>query len=141
MDKFVKYLFENKEKIVSFDFDDTIYKLAWDKENNDYVRDKRGDPIGSLNKEIAQKIKDYKVNGYKVYVLTTRYAIWRQETEDFLKDNNLWGYVDGVFFTNGAWKAQHAKKLGIQIHYDDDPGEIRRLKYKGIEGKLVKNEK
>ena len=131
----------NETPAVSFDFDDTIFSLEWDKEENDYVRDEDGNPTGTLNKEIAQKIKDYKVQGYKVYVITSRYAIWREETEEFLKDNNLWGYIDDLIFTNGAWKAQTCKKHNVKIHYDDDPGELRRLKYKGITGVKVGNEK
>lgn len=131
---------QNNQKVVSFDFDNTIFKLEWDKENNDYVRDDQGYPAGTLNKDIVQKIKDYKVNGYRVLVITTRMAIWREETESFLKDNNLWGYIDDVVFTNMSWKARTCKKLGVSIHYDDNPDELRRLKYKGIKGILVRNE-
>ena len=135
--QFKDFFTKNKERAVSFDFDDTIFMIEWDKETNDYHRDEQGDPIGTLNKDIAQKIKDYKLQGYKVYVLTTRYDIWRKETEKFLIDNNLMKYIDDVVFTNGAWKANRAKKLGVQIHYDDNPGELRRLKYKGIKGVRV----
>jgi len=123
--------------IVSFDFDSTIALSEWDKEENDYVRDERGDQIQHLNPKIAAKIKEHKVNGDTVYVLTTRYAIWREDTQKFLEDNNLWGYIDDLIFTNGAWKANKAKKLGIKKHYDDDSEELRRLKYKGIEGVMV----
>lgn len=140
MQSFKEHIMQDKQRAVSFDFDNTIFKLHWDKENNDFVRDERGDPTGELNTDIAQKIKDYRVKGYKVYVITTRYAIWREETENFLKDNNLWGYIDDLIFTNGAWKAQTCKKHGVEIHYDDDRGELRRLGYKGIKGILVKNE-
>ena len=129
----------NEAPSVSFDFDDTIFMLDWDKKTNDYVRDERGDPTGTLNKDIAQKIKDYKIQGYRVYVITSRQAIWREETEEYLRDNNLMGYIDDVVFTNGAWKASRCKKYGVSVHYDDDPGELRRLKYKNITGIQVRN--
>lgn len=133
---------EYKEQpAVSFDFDDTIFMHDWDEENNDYARDEDGDPIGTLNEEIAKKIIDYKVKGYKVYVITTRSAVWRQETEDFLRDSSLMGYIDDVIFTDGSWKAKTCKRNGVSIHYDDDPGELKRLKYKGIKGVRVVNEK
>ena len=124
---------------ISFDMDDTIYLTRWDYENKDYIRDEKGNPAGDLNEDIAQKIKDFKVKGYKVFIITSRYAIWRKETEEFLRDNNLMGYIDDVIFTNGAWKAKTCKRNGVKIHFDDDPEEIRRLKYKDIKGIKVKN--
>jgi len=132
--------YTNDRPAVSFDFDDTIFMLEWDDEENDYVRDENGDVVGHLNEDIAKKIKDYKTQGYRVYVITTRYATWRQETEDYLRDHNLMGYIDDVIFTNGAWKANTCKKHGVKKHFDDDPQEIRRLKYKNIIGVRVKKD-
>ncbi len=139
---YMKTFKEYKEtSAVSFDFDNTIFMLDWDDAEKDYSRDDAGDEIGHLNEEIAKAIKDYKVKGYKVYVITSRYAIWRGETEEYLADHNLMSYIDEVIFTNGSWKAATCKKNGVERHYDDDPEELRRLRYKGIEGILVKNEK
>ena len=126
--------------VVSFDFDDTIFMTQWDNKNNDLVRDDEGNPIGTLNKDIAKKIKEYKNKGYTVYVITTRFEKWRPETEKFLQDNDLMNYIDEVIFTNNAWKANTCKKYGVKIHYDDYPEELRRLKYKKIKGVRVKNE-
>lgn len=131
--------FTNKP-VVSFDFDDTLFMLHWNTEETDYVRDDHGTPVGTLNKKIAEKIIDYKTEGYIVYIITSRYAIYRNEVEDYLRDNNLMGYIDDVIFTNGSWKASTCKKYGVRIHYDDDPQELRRLKYKKIETVKVKNE-
>jgi hypothetical protein len=126
-----------KDNIVSFDFDDTIFMLDWDFENSDFVRDENGNPTGKLNTKIAKKIKEYKTNGYTVYLITSRYAVWREEVENYLKDNNLMGYIDDVIFTNGESKSITCKKLGVVKHYDDDRVEIRDLENVGIEGVLV----
>ena len=129
---FKQFFSEEKEEVISFDFDDTIALSQWDHENNDYLRDENNDIVQKPNKRIIDLIKDYKNKGYKVIVVTTRYDKWRQETEDQLKE---WGVpIDEVHFTNGAWKANRLKKLGVFLHYDDDHEELRRLKYKGIKG-------
>jgi len=126
---------------ISFDFDGVIGLHEWDPKERDYKRDpKTGEIIEIFNKKIGQKIKDLRVEGHDIIVVTTRYAIWREETEQFLEDNNLMGYIDEVHFTNGAWKANKLKKLGVEKHYDDNPQELRRLKYKGIKGVLVPDE-
>ena len=130
----------NETPAVSFDFDDTIFMLKWDKENNDYMRDEKGHPVGKLNTDIAKKIKKYKSEGYKVYVITSRRDNWRDETEEFLADNKLMQYIDDVIFTNGAYKANICKRYGVKVHYDDDMRELHRLKHKGIDGVRVHNE-
>jgi acid phosphatase class B len=134
MKTFKHYIIENADDVVSFDFDSTISMPEWDVEEGDYVRDNDGMEVATLNEEIAQKIKEYKENGYTVYLITSRYDRWRDETEQFLKDHNLFQYFDDVIFTNGAWKADTCKRKGVKIHYDDDIEELRRLKYKGIKG-------
>jgi len=140
MKTFKEHLLEKElPPAVSFDMDDTIYLTRWSYEDKDYIRDEKGNPAGDLNEDIAKKIKDYKIAGYKVFIITSRYDIWRKETEEFLQDNNLMQYIDDVIFTNGSWKAKTCKRNGVKIHFDDDPEEIRRLKYKDIKGIKVIN--
>ena len=139
MKSFQKYMKEEDDKpVVSFDFDNTIAMSYWDNENNDYVRDVDGSAFQTPNEEIVNKIKEYKSKGYRVIVVTSRYDKWREDTESQLKE---WGIpIDKVYFTNGAWKANGLKQLGVEVHYDDDWEELRRLKYKGIKGIKVRNE-
>ena len=123
MDKFKDYM--NKTNIVSFDFDDTIYSLQWDPEERDYKRDKNGEIIGVLNPEIAAKIKEYHNNGWKVIIVTTRDEKWKQEVLDFVKKHNL--PIEEFHFTNGAWKRNTLKRLGVKVHFDDHKDELKRL--------------
>ena len=139
MESFKEYT-EKNEKAVSFDFDDTIYMLNWLDEENDFERDAYNVPIGRLNKKIAAKIKQYSQDGYLVYVITSRYDIWKEDTETFLKDNDLLQYIENVIFTNGAWKANTCKRMGVSVHYDDDIKELKRLRYKNIVPVRVKHE-
>ena len=124
---------------VSFDFDGVIALPKWDEEKEDWERDAKGNRTEYFNPKIGQKIKDHAVAGDEVIVVTSRLAIWREETEAFIADNNLMGYIDGVYFTNNSWKANTLKKMKVDLHYDDYMEELRRIKYKKIKVILVKD--
>ena len=132
-------LWENKnQKVVSFDFDNTITLYKWDKQEGDYIRDKDGLPFGFPNDRIIQRIKDHVTNGDKVIIITSRNEIWKKEIEDFVKKHNI--PISEIYCTNMSWKANTLKKLGASMHYDDDIDELRKLKHKGIKGILVSDQ-
>lgn len=126
----------NMEKIVSFDFDDTIFKLKWDTEENDFVRDDGLNTIGELNLKIDGLIRQYAAAGWKVVIVTSRYDVHKQEVIDFVKEHNL--PISEIYCTNGENKINTLMKVKAQIHYDDDKSEIDAINRHGeIKGILV----
>lgn len=128
--QFLKEEEEDKRPIASFDFDDTIFSLQWDPKIGDYERDDSGSSSGKLNHEIAETMDKYKADGWKVILVTSRPRLWLQEVKDFCREHAV--PVDEYYSTNFEYKAPILKKLGVQIHYDDDNDEIDKIKEEGI---------
>jgi hydroxymethylpyrimidine pyrophosphatase-like HAD family hydrolase len=123
----------NIEKIVSFDFDDTLISY----QESSYFSE-----IPILNEKVYSLMKQYKADGYKVIIVTTRYEhLWGSETLEILTKFNILGPIieskDDVHFTNHQWKVDTLKKLNVSIHYDDNPYEIQMLNGTEIVGILV----
>jgi acid phosphatase class B len=122
-------------EVVTFDFDDTIL-MTRDDSDWGVVQDKP-------NKNVIKDLHYWSRNADRIYIVTSRYRnregkghypkghpAYRTSIEDFLKEQGI--YVNGVYFTNGKLKAPTLQKLGSELHYDDDPEEIRVAKSAGI---------
>ena len=143
--KLVKELYENIEnptgdtsqQTISFDFDNTIGLMVWNQEENDYERDDNGDEIQLPNKQIIQRIHNYKAEGYNVIVVTSRYEQWKQDVADKLKEWDV--PITEIHCTNHNYKVGTLKRLGVIKHFDDDVDELRRIKHTRIIPVRVRN--
>jgi len=115
--------------IISFDFDDTIFKLEWDGINNDYKRDPQGASMGILNQDIARLIKNYASKGIKIIIVSSRQEEMKQEIVDFVTEHNL--PISDIYCTNGQDKVHLLKELGVSKHFDDDRFEIDAINKDG----------
>lgn len=112
-------------KVVTFDFDNTIVKSF-------YNTSAQGEEIyqfGGVNKEIIKRIAAFKKSGTTVFVVTARdngLEVGDSKVENLLRRFKV--EVDGIFYTNGATKAQRLYELGSRLHYDDDPEEHKAIK-------------
>jgi hypothetical protein len=128
-----------QKKIVSFDFDDTIFIIARD--SDDYYLPKYDpkDPdtaLGHVNPVIVNLINQYSSSGWEVICVTSRVSQYKKQVEDVIRDNHL--PISRIYCTEGQDKVFKLKELGVSKHYDDDPIEIQYLNGTGIEGILVK---
>ena len=115
--------------IISFDFDDTIFKLEWDGINNDYKRDPQGASMGILNQDIARLIKNYASKGIKIIIVSSRQEEMKQEIVDFVTEHNL--PISDIYCINGQDKVHLLKELGVSKHFDDDRFEIDAINKDG----------
>lgn len=124
------------QQVISFDFDGTIFMNEWDEADNDYKRDSSGNVAGEVNAGIISLMRDYASSGYRVIIVTSRYASNKGEVERIVKENNL--PVAEIVCTSGNLKAPILKMLKALKHYDNDADEINAIKQAGIvEGILV----
>lgn len=97
---------------VSFDFDDTLST-------------KRG-------KDLAKKLMS---EGDEIYITTRRQE---KDSESVYKVADELGIPHSrVHFTNGKLKWQLLKELGINVHYDNNPDEIKAIQDKSPEIKAI----
>jgi len=124
--------------IVSFDFDSTILKKKWDKEEGMEV------PVG-LDPRAKDLIEKERAKGNKVIIVTSRYgpgAAFGRDNKDITAAAQKLGEDPKdpkkslpVYFTNGKDKAGILKNLKVTKHYDDDPHEINAIKVQNADPK------
>lgn len=120
------------QKIVSFDFDSTIFIPDWDKDDGYYKSvDGSGEATGVINVNIADLIRKYHSQGWKCICVTSRFEKDKQFVIDTIKKHNL--PIQEVYCTNQQDKVFKLKELGVSIHYDDDTSEIMMAERGGIE--------
>lgn len=101
-------------KIVSFDFDGTL-----------------STPKGQ--EKALNLIKE----GYRVFIITARQS--KDSKEVFDVADKLGIRRSDIYFTNGKNKWETVKRLGIAIHYDNNPEQVDLInKMTKTEGKLFK---
>ena len=130
-----RYLVENEEeKVITFDFDDTLSLSHWGEEEDNWVHD---GPHEMMIERVKNFISDPSVI---VYVVTSRYEKHeakalespdQKSVREFLEEHNL--NVEDVYFTNGQPKIETLLKLGSVMHHDDDPGDILDARENEIE--------
>ena len=122
--------------IVTFDFDNTIAM-------SHMVIDADGDvtyEFDGYNNVIVDKIRQHISNGDEVYIVTSRVKAKEGMFPDdtvpkHLHNLGLQGYFlpDRLFYTNTQPKIQTLRRLGSQLHWDDDIEEMISLKSSSIE--------
>jgi len=105
---------EFANKIVSFDFDDTL----------------------STTKG-QEKAKQMLAEGYRVFIITARQSKDSKEVYDVA--DKLGIKRSDIYFTNGKNKWETVKRLGVAIHYDNNQEQVDLInKMTKTEGKLFK---
>ena len=118
-----------QQKIVSFDFDDTIFMLEFDPENENYKKDPLTEmPIGTPNPKIVALINQYNQDGWKVIVVTSRMNKYKDQVEDVVRELGL--PIQEIYCTGGEDKVITLMRLGVSKHYDDDRFEISAIRSK-----------
>jgi acid phosphatase class B len=103
----------SQQKLVSFDFDDTLRRSS------------DGNPI----RENVSKLLGHSRNGDFVYIVTSRKDTDENKSEinKFLLDNGLNSFIKSIFLVGGL-KRDRLVELGVSQHYDDKDHEIQALK-------------
>lgn len=126
---------DQKQRIVSFDFDNTLTAKYSDKFGT-----RSAIEIGP-NPEMISRLKRHKALGDIVYIVTARKkdTIRVKDVKEFVKHHNL--PIDGIYFTSYQPKIHTLLKLGAERHYDDKEREIQDIQKFGlnkVKGVLVK---
>ena len=141
------FLTENKEQVVTFDFDDTLSLSNFETVPDQPDPDLEDWVHHGPNQETIDIFNDYKKKGYIIYVVTARYESREKESaqkahqvdvKTFLNTHNL--EVDGIFYTNGDYKAEklldisnkHGLKPQELTHYDDYDEDVQKAQAVGI---------
>jgi len=129
-----KFLKEEEQRVVTFDFDDTLSLSHWGEEEDNWVHD-------GPHKMMVEKIKNFIADpSVAVYVVTSRFEENEPQAhknpdqkavKEFLGEMGI--SVKDIFFTNGQPKIETLLKLDSTLHHDDDPEDIRDAKENGIE--------
>jgi len=121
---------------VSFDFDDTLQSS---------LEPDRNFPMnnwhGAINRNIEELVHFHANRGDEVIIVSTRYDIEenKQEIEEFIKIHKL--PIKDIFLTNFKWKRNTLKRLKVDMHFDDNLDELKRLKHTSVKGIHVKDQK
>tara|TARA_Y100000592_G_C5407970_1_gene286629 strand:+ start:760 stop:1104 length:345 start_codon:yes stop_codon:yes gene_type:complete len=112
------------KKIISFDFDETLYFEDKDQKQN---------------KKLIELIKKYYRKGFETIIVTARSkyydkAISKISVIDFVKLHKI--PITKIYFTNGKLKGPILKKIGSKLHFDNDLEEIESCKKSNI--KVIK---
>lgn len=122
------------QKIVSFDFDDT---LCWESD-------------GTPNDKMLAVVRQHAADGHKCYIVTARHrshesSKWIKENEpdrvrikDFIKEHDL--PIKQCHFTAHELKGPILRQIGAYRHYDDQPEQLRSARENGIEAIQVRRE-
>ena len=104
---------DSTPQIITVDFDDTI----------------RMSDGGYPNTEVIDKIKQFKADGAKVYIVSSRKDTSDNKLfiDDFLDTNNI--SHDGIYLTDMKDKWYNVNELGSNMHFDDDDEEFKAIKH------------
>lgn len=92
---------------------------------------------GTLNKKAYRDIAKIALkDGHEVYVVTARHD---DNLDDVKKVAEAIGIkLSNVYATNGRDKVDTIKKLRINLHYDNNPDQVKMIKDAGIKAILAK---
>lgn len=110
--------------IVTMDFDLNLFLPQPEEADKEYP---------DANIKTVESYRNHMSRGHDVYIVTSR-SYNRQSMQQilkFLKKYNL--VAKDILHTNGDLKAKTLKKLGSQLHYDDDPEENKAAEAVGIQ--------
>lgn len=118
-----KFMAESEQpRIITFDFDGTLTSNRFS-----YSPYSTSEDVGP-NLENIERIKKFKKEGARVYIVTRRLKEQHsiEEIVAFVRAFKL--PIDGLHFTNLQDKVHTLMRLGCQMHFDDDPQEIAAIK-------------
>jgi acid phosphatase class B len=107
--------FLNEQRIVSFDFDDTLH--------HNYTP----------NESMIGIMHDHHREGDLVIIMTARHEGGIPSVYDFVKKHNL--PVSNIYHTSMNLKGSYLKRLGCSIHYDDNVSQRSDVSAHGIEAR------
>lgn len=86
------------------------------------------------NMKVVDSYRKHMEHGHDVYIVTSRIYNRQSimEIMNFLDKYKL--KAKDIHHTNGDLKAATLERLGSQLHYDDDPEEIKAAEKVGIKG-------
>jgi len=127
--KFINEAEGSAPQVVTVDFDDTI---RMSKSTDDDESESETEPRTYPNQIVIDKIKEFKAQGAKVYIVTSRRSTKDNERflDDYLDTNDV--SHDGIHLTNTHDKWYTINNLGSDMHFDDDNDEFKAIK-NGIE--------
>lgn len=96
-------------RIVSFDFDSTLFLTRFDEDF--------GVVEAGPNLPMLSRLRAHLAEGDTVWIVTSRRADQSAGVESFLAEHAL--DVAGVHFTSGAHKIDTLLTLGVTVHHDD----------------------
>ena len=103
--------------IVTFDFDGTLWRWGFDPEEGVFSRSCGPDP------EAIALVHEWRQKGALVHIVTSRGSSNRSEVDLFT--DKFGELFEGVHFTEGCLKAATLSILGSNLHFDDDPEELK----------------
>lgn len=110
-----------KYKIVTSDYDDTLLFHQYDPELGTIID-------FAVNTDLVHRLRAMIDRGVTVYIVTARDPAWEDDTPlqtppyRFVKEQNL--DVAGIYYTSGEFKAETLKRLGSELHFDDNEEEM-----------------
>lgn len=120
------------ESTYSFDYDSTLIKYRYERDENGEIEDVVYDQPHDVN---IGKLQDLASKGHRIVIVTSRVLPKADGTqfawddtpgpEQFIRDHGL--PVEEVFYTDGKPKIDTLVKLGVVAHWDDDENEIEHI--------------
>jgi len=127
--QFINEADESGPKIITVDFDDTIRMSNEDYEDDESESEEETQSEATPNPIVIDKIREFKAQGAKVYLVTSRQDTKDNEyfIDDYLDTNDV--PHDGIHLTNMKDKWYTVKELGSDMHFDDDDEEFKAIKH------------
>jgi len=116
MENWNKFL--NEQRVVSFDFDETLHY------NN------------VPNEPMIKVMFDHHNKGDLIIIMTARYEDGMQHVHNFVEEHNL--PVSNIYHTNMNLKGSYLKRMGCSIHYDDNASQRKDVFAHGIEARDIR---
>jgi hypothetical protein len=96
---------------ISFDFDSTITRPEWSRENETW------DSTLHLNYPVVAEMRALHRRGHEIHIVTTRCHSNGGDVEDIVDLHDL--PVESVTYTDGALKGETLAEMGVDVHFDD----------------------
>lgn len=106
------------ESVVTYDFDCTLTKPQWNKENGTWDEGDANNPK-HVNHDYLRRMKKDAANGHRIFIVTSRSESEAGEVREFVKRHKL--PVEEVIACDGKHKGPILKQLKSIRHHDDMP--------------------
>jgi hypothetical protein len=116
-----------RPSVITVDYDDTLLFHQYDPELGTVVD-------FAVNDDLVRRLRAMIAAGTTVYIVTARDPAWEDDTPlqtppyRFVKEQKL--DVAGIYYTSGEFKAETLKRLGSELHFDDNKEELLMIQEK-----------